>query len=124
VKEKAGEKFEENFAMSEVSGIPAMFRIDRCAILEFYDTKPENSSGHATAINAVAGEDLGAGLMKHYLENVEGAKVTVRINIQDRPEPVTQRTSKGSRLDRWMDVQWPTVLRYFRSKLRTGRLMR
>jgi hypothetical protein len=77
-----------------------LFRIDRLAVLEFYDARPANSSKHAAAINAVAGEDLGAGLMKHYLENVEGATVSILDGT------CTPGTSKGNRLDRWVFAQW------------------
>lgn len=77
-----------------------LFRIDKLTVLDFYDTRPANSSKHVAAVNAVAGEDLGAGLMKHYLENIEGAKV----EILDKS--VTPGTSKGNRLDRWVLSQW------------------
>ena len=78
----------------------ALFRLDRLAVLEFYDTRPADSSKHATAINAVMGEDLGAGLMKHYLVNKRGAAVTIH------NETCTPGTKKGGRLDCWISVKW------------------
>ena len=77
-----------------------LLRVDRVALLEFYDTIPRDSVGHATAINAVAGEDLGAGLLKHYLENVTAAE---EVTILD--QPANQGTLSGSRLDRWILVR-------------------
>lgn len=41
------------------------------------------------------------GLLKRYLESVQQAAVTVL------PNPPTQGTRKGVRLDRWLRVQWP-----------------
>src|ERR1041385_9462440 len=77
----------------EVNSLP-LFHIDRIATLEFYDTRPIDSRKHASAINAVAGEDLGAGLMKHYLEYVTGAVVTIL------DETCTPGKREGKRLDR------------------------
>src|SRR5262249_30661222 len=72
----------------------------RLALLEFYDTKPDDSIGHATAINAISGEDLGAGLLKHYLETCTKSDVTLL------DEKVTLGTPSGPRLDRWVLVKW------------------
>ena len=73
-------------------------KINLLALLEFFDGKVQDSHGHATAINAMMGEELGAGLLKHYFENKEGKTVSI-------DEPCTQRTSSGNRLDRWMLVK-------------------
>ena len=81
--------------------LSSLFRINRLAVLEFYDTRPLASSKHASAVNAVMGEDLGIGLMKHYFENQEKAAVTIL------DETCVPGTSKGNRLDRWLSVQWP-----------------
>jgi hypothetical protein len=72
-----------------------MVSIDIIELLKFYDEKIQTSMHHATAINAVAGEDLGAGLIIHYLKHENfSAKIL--------PEPCTQRTKSGVRLDRWI----------------------
>lgn len=75
-------------------------QVHRRALLEFFDALPPSSRGHATAVCSVAGEDLGIGLLKHYLERREGATVT---NIGG---PVTARTGRGPYLDAWVRVQW------------------
>ncbi|NOH03683.1 MAG: hypothetical protein HND47_20655 [Chloroflexi bacterium] len=72
-----------------------MVEIDIIQLLKFYDEKIQTSVHHATAINAVAGEDLGAGLITHYL-NRGGFSAKVL------PDPCTQKTKKGHRLDRWI----------------------
>lgn len=79
---------------------PRTLRINRLALLEFYDTKPEASFGHASAINGVSGEDLGSGLLRHYLENVTGAHVTIR-----HDERCNTGKRCGPRLDRWILVK-------------------
>jgi len=72
-----------------------MVEIDIIELLKFYDEKIQTSVHHATAINAIAGEDLGAGLITHYLNRKNNsAKV-----LQD---PCTQKTKRGYRLDRWI----------------------
>jgi hypothetical protein len=52
-------------------------RIVPAELVTFYDTKPSESGGPANAVNAVAGEELGAGLLEHYSENVEGLSITI-----------------------------------------------
>jgi len=72
-----------------------MVEIDIIELLKFYDEKIQTSVHHATAINAVAGEDLGAGLITHYLNR---EKISAKV-LQD---PCTQKTKSGHRLDRWI----------------------
>ena len=72
-----------------------MVEIDIIELLKFYDEKIQTSVHHATAINAVAGEDLGAGLITHYLNR---EKISAKV-LQD---PCTQKTKSGYRLDRWI----------------------
>ena len=81
--------------------IDGRLRINVKRLLEFFDEKPGESVGHATAIVGVIGEDLGASLLKHYLECTRNAKVSIL--------PGTPKTGnkKGPRLDRWVDVVWP-----------------
>ncbi len=70
-------------------------------VLNFFDEIPPESSRHVTGVVSVAGEDLGAGLFKCYLEKSVKAKVHV---LQKTP---TIGKKKGRRLDRWITVQWP-----------------
>ncbi len=69
----------------------------RLRLLEFFDEAPESSHYHATAIVAVAGEELGLGLLVHYFTGV-GQAATV---ISRRCTPGTK---KGARLDAWVEV--------------------
>jgi hypothetical protein len=46
------------------------FDVNSRELLRFFDEKPSDSERHATALNAVFGEDLGAGLLCHYLAKV------------------------------------------------------
>jgi len=72
-----------------------MIQLDIFRTLKFYDEAVPTSDHHATALNAVAGEDMGAGLFLHYL---------TRKNIQAKimPDVCTQGTKSGVRLDRWI----------------------
>ena len=81
--------------------IDGRLRINVKRLLEFFDEKPGESVGHATAIVGVIGEDLGAGLLKHYLECTRNAKVSIL------PETPRTGNKKGPWLDRWIDVVWP-----------------
>jgi hypothetical protein len=72
-----------------------MIEIDIIEILKFYDEKIKTSIHHASAINAVAGEDIGAGLFAHYLKSKN-------ITAEILPAPCTQMKKSGERLDRWI----------------------
>ena len=72
-------------------------RIPIRSLLKFYDDPAKINKGHTTAITAVVGEDIGAGLLiDYYLRR--GLKAEV-LN-----EGVTQGTNIGKRLDRWIVV--------------------
>lgn len=71
-------------------------------LLGFYDDPLDSERGiHATAINAVAGEEFGLALLLHYL-------VSVGIRASRVPGPCTTGSRKGHRLDGW--VRTPQVL--------------
>lgn len=65
-------------------------------LLKFFDVKTKENSGHATALVAVFGEELGAGLFCHYKENVEGRHTEI-VSAK-----CTTGKKKGRRLDRWI----------------------
>lgn len=75
-------------------------RIPIRSLLEFYDDPNKLVRGHVSAITAVIGEDLGAGLLAHYF-----AKAGLGVEVL--PGNVTQGTKKGKRLDRWIVVNHP-----------------
>ena len=66
-------------------------------LLDFYDHKVETSRGHASAISAVLGEDLGVTLLCHYFEK-QGLKINAL------PETCATGQKKGPRLDKWIAV--------------------
>ncbi len=74
---------------------PTAIRVDVQQLLGFFDEEPRDSAGHASAIVAVAGEDLGAALLAAYLRS-QAFTATVL------PDRCTQGTKKGHRLDRWV----------------------
>lgn len=71
-------------------------RVNRRSLLEFFDERVPKSRGHASAVVAVCGEDLGMGLMRHYFVS-KGARVETH-------KRCTQGTPSGVRLDGWLRV--------------------
>ena len=74
---------------------------ERLNVASFQDEGPNWVSKHASSIAGVVGEALNVACLRHYLVNQKSAKVTIR------PEKVTTGKQKGSRLDRWIVVDWP-----------------
>lgn len=75
-----------------------MISIDIKKIIAFYDEQDRAISNHVSSITGVIGEDLGAGLLKHYFEsNNRDCKI-----INDSP---TEGSKKGKWLDRWLKVK-------------------
>jgi hypothetical protein len=60
-----------------------------------------SSIGHASAINAVLGEDLAVTLLTHYLKGVG-------LEVVALDEVCTQGTQRGYRLDKWIAVKSAT----------------
>ncbi|MBX7235005.1 MAG: hypothetical protein K1X65_11505 [Caldilineales bacterium] len=70
--------------------------IDRVAVLSFYDDPgPDENGTHATAINAVVGEEMGLALLIHCLH-----RRGVEAQILNAPCTTGQR--RGHRLDGWV----------------------
>ena len=67
-------------------------------LLNFYDYKVISSIGHASAVNAVLGEDLAVALLTHYFKGVG-------LEVVALDEVCTQGTQRGYRLDKWIAVK-------------------
>ncbi len=76
-------------------------KLNLSELLNFYDYKDPASNTHATAINAVLGEDLAVALVVHYFQQQ-------RVEVEALPGPVTQKTKSGHRLDKWIAVRSAT----------------
>jgi hypothetical protein len=74
-----------------------VIEVDPTELLAFFDEVPTDSIGHATAMVAVAGEELGTSLIIDYLRSL-GRKASVL------PGPCTPGARSGTRLDRWIEV--------------------
>lgn len=70
-------------------------------LLNFYDYRVPDSNTHASAINAVLGEDLAIALLVHYFKS-NGYQVEVL------DDSCTQGTQKGYRLDKWIAIKLHT----------------
>ncbi len=78
---------------------PNHVTVNVCELIRFFDEKPAGSVGHATAVVAVLGEDLGAALLiDHFTRQGHAARL--------HAGPVTTGP-KGPRLDRWLEVGAP-----------------
>ena len=75
-----------------------MVTIDINKIIAFYDEQDKSISKHVSSITGVIGEDLGAGLLKHYFDSIN-IDCTI---INDSP---TEGSKKGKWLDRWLKVK-------------------
>lgn len=88
-----------------------MIHVDIVSLLEFYDEKIPSSHHHATAINAIAGEDMGAGLFLHYLRQKD-------IVGEILPYRCTQGTKSGVRLDKWIRVTKNNKKIYYQTEIK------
>lgn len=73
-------------------------RLNLHELLNFYDHKVQSSNTHASAINAVLGEDLAVALLVHYFKGVG-------LEVVALDEACTQKTKSGYRLDKWIAVK-------------------
>lgn len=67
-------------------------------LLDFYDHRVDSSNTHASAINAVLGEEFAIALLCHYFR-AQGTTVDAL------PIPCTTGKQKGHRLDKWITVK-------------------
>lgn len=72
-------------------------RLDLEQLLDFYDYRVQGSDTHASAINAVLGEDIAVELMRNHFE-------ALGFKFQET-EPCTQGRQAGHRLDRWVHIE-------------------
>ena len=80
-------------------------------LLDLYDHKTKNNIGCVSAINGMIGEDLAVAL---FLDYARGKKLNPAIVS----EKVTQGSSKGVRLDRWLSVQECNKVIYYQTEIK------
>jgi hypothetical protein len=73
------------------------------ALLNFFDVAPPESRKHATALVAMAGEELGLALLAEHLRR-QGQQAGVLYDQAGILERCTPGTKAGSRLDGWIDA--------------------
>lgn len=78
-----------------------MKKIHLRELLKFYDYRVPSANTHASAVNALLGEDLAVALLVHYFKS-EG------LNVLALNEVCTQGTKRGNRLDKWILVNSST----------------
>ena len=73
-------------------------RLNLRELLNFYDYRVSSSIGHASAVNAVMGEELAVALLCHYFRSFD-------YQVTALDQPCTQGTNKGHRLDKWIAIE-------------------
>lgn len=89
----------------------SLLELDIVAALRFFDEAVRESRYHATAVVAIAGEEMAIGLLADYFRQ-QGVTASVL------PGPVTQGTPKGSRLDRWLRVSRDREVTYYQTEIK------
>lgn len=85
------------------------FQINK--LLEFYDNPPQREKKHTTAITAMIGESLGAGLLIDYYQSTG-------CNVRVLDKSVTTGTNKGKRLDRWLAITKTSQTVYYQVEIK------
>lgn len=67
-------------------------------LINFYDYMPASSRTHASAINAVIGEEMSMALLTHYFQQQGWTSIIVH-------SPCNQGTASGYRLDYWLFLE-------------------
>jgi hypothetical protein len=81
------------------------------SLIDFYDKEVRESQRHASAINAVMGEDLAIALLTHYFcEKGFQVKVLARV--------CTTGKQKGPRLDAWIEVCENSVVHHYQAEIK------
>lgn len=89
----------------------SLLRLPIKQLLQFYDDPPEKNGANTTAITAVIGEELGAGLLIDYFR-MRGWSAEVVSN------KVNQKTTSGTRLDRWITVIRGNRITYYQVEIK------
>lgn len=76
-------------------------KLNLAELVNFYDYKVSSSIGHASAINAVLGEDLALVLLLHYFKSQ-------KFEVKALAEKCNQGSKEGHRLDKWITVNSKT----------------
>lgn len=91
-----------------------MITLSLSELIDFYDRKVTGSIGHATALNALLGEDLALAAFGDYLRRCRASKVEVL-------SKTCKKAGGGARLDAWLAVEWATTrLNSFKRRLKIG----
>lgn len=81
------------------------------ALIDFYDRMVPESKGHATAINAVMGEEFASALFIDFAKRNNFSPIILS-------DVCTQGTKKGKRLDRWIKVIENDKAVYFQTEIK------
>jgi hypothetical protein len=88
-----------------------MTRLTIESIISFYDNKDTHDSKDASSITGLVGEELAAGLIKHYLEGKN-------MNVEILAEKPTEGKKKGKWLDKWIKAQDGSNCTYYQTEIK------
>lgn len=88
-----------------------LVEVDIRTTLKFFDEKAPENRYHATAVVAVAGEDIGTGLFAHYLRQQD-------LTVEILPWSCTQGTKSGVRLDKWIRTTRKGAVTYYQTEIK------
>jgi hypothetical protein len=92
-----------------------MFRINIEDILNFYDDQNPLDKRQVSSITGLVGEDLGAGLIKHYFES-SGNEVLI---LPDPPSELKEiEKKKAKKLDRWIKVKFDNKTTFYQTEIK------
>ena len=82
-------------------------RISVKSVLDFFDAKLDNAHAHTTQMISLIGEDLAAGVFKHFLEQEQGCEVDIFL---EEPREDWHFSGRRRKLDRWILVEQKKTL--------------
>ena len=88
------------------------FRLNLEELVHFYDETPDDSHKLATPINALIGEEVALGLLKHYAEEERGWA----FKLIDRV--CTPGTKAGGRLDAWIEIKDGDSVHHYQTEIK------
>jgi hypothetical protein len=89
----------------------SVIELDIALALQFFDEAIPASRKQATAVVAVAGEEMGIALLLHCLRRQH-------YTAEVMPGPCTQGTQKGVRLDAWVRSERDGDVTYFQTEVK------
>ena len=93
-----------------------MVKINIKDIISFYDDKNPIDSKQVSSITGLVGEDLAAGLLKHYFESI--GKVVIVLDKYPTEKKDSEK-KKAKHLDRWIKIATPQETIFYQIEIKS-----